>query len=346
MSNTTEGSCATRARSTCAVTTPDGAALAAVTAPAAPKPHSPAAHPFPSPKPDSPKAQVTRVCVLAAFGPGRPWLGSLFYNSFYNLLSVGERIELDVVVMDNSGPEEGGLWESLTALASSESRLLRRRSFLRDTTHVDRQRDGAVAVSGHVARLKNAMLDAVPADTDWVLSVEPDVEVPARGEGRRAGTCCGSPPPAGSQRVPGTAPHGKGQPVGSTDEGEPTILRQLLDAAQAVPEIGVLGCPIRSRQSRHVMVYLCASLDPWRLDRGAQLRRAGVEAVDSVSLGLTLIRASILRGFRFSATPNSDGSGGAGHEWSLMKHARLLGWQVCCHWDIQPRHFDTPERWV
>lgn len=250
---------------------------------------------------------TTSVCVMAAFGPGRPWTGGLFYNSFHNLLSVDERIKLDLVVMDNSGPDEGGLRETLGALAVTTSGLVRRRIFLRDAAKVARARQNAGEVSGHIARLCNTMLDAVPSDADWIMWIEPDVEVPA---------------PAASG----------------------TVLSRLI--ADATPNTAIVGCPIHSRQGRYVMVYRAASIEPWGLNNNLPMLRRGVEDVDCVSMGLTLIRASAVRGFRFSVISNFDGSGGPGHDFSLMRDVRVRGLRVLCDWSIQPRHFDTPERWV
>ena len=110
--------------------------------------------------------------------------------------------------------------------------------------------------------------------------------------------------------------------------------------------VAVIGCPIRSRQRGHVMVYLAKSLDPWRLDRTRKPDGSGIEDVDSVCMGFTLIRGDLLRGVRLAGSPNRDGSGGHGHEWSLMKQARLGGARVLCDWSVRPRHYRTPDRWV
>jgi len=119
---------------------------------------------------------------------------------------------------------------------------------------------------------------------------------------------------------------------------EPNTLQRMLAAAQ--PGVGIVTIGLRSRQG-HLMVYPIKSVDPFAIDRKRKYKKqSGVGEVGSCHVGCTLIRADLLRNFRFTATPN-NGSGGYGHEWSLMKACHLRQLKIVCDWDIAATHHDT-----
>lgn len=114
------------------------------------------------------------------------------------------------------------------------------------------------------------------------------------------------------------------------------------------PGVGVVGLGVRCRhKSAHLMVYRCTSLEPFVIDRKNLIKeRAGVLEVDSVSTSCCLFRRSLLEGFKFTSSPNNDGKGGWGHEWSLMKKCRLAGLKVLCNFDIPVRHWKNASEWI
>ena len=156
-------------------------------------------------------------------------------------------------------------------------------------------------ISRFLASLWNVALQYVD-DADWILSLEHDVILP------------------GSNAI------------------------ATLAEATGDNSVGIVGTPVISRHGGHLMVYHCQSTDPWSIDRRRRVVPCpnGITQVDSVSLSCTLIRASVVRfPFAFSATPDANGGGGNGHEWSLMKHCALSGSRILCDFRVRPEHLCT-----
>jgi len=111
---------------------------------------------------------------------------------------------------------------------------------------------------------------------------------------------------------------------------------------------GIVGAPLLGRHGGHVMVYRNKSIVPtYSIDRRRlYTNHDGVKEVGSVSLGLTAIRAEVARACDWAGCPNPDGTGGNGHEWSLMRHCALLEIKVLCNWDIRPKHHKTADEFL
>ena len=128
---------------------------------------------------------------------------------------------------------------------------------------------------------------------------------------------------------------------------EPGFVKQLVECMK--PDVGVAGLGVKCRhKSAHLMVYHCTSLEPFVIDRRNLVKeRRGIVEVDSVSTSCCLFRRSLLDdGFRFLSSPNGDGKGGWGHEWSLMKKCRLAGLKVVCNFDVPVRHWKNASEWI
>ena len=122
------------------------------------------------------------------------------------------------------------------------------------------------------------------------------------------------------------------------------FLARMVMQMDSDSNIGVVGLPVDSRKG-HLMVYRLKSVDPFLLDRKRRYRKMdGLNDVGSVSLSCTLIRASLLRNFRFTGTPNPGKKHRAfGHEWSLMKMCHRLGMRVTCDFGIGVKHMKGPD---
>ncbi len=168
-------------------------------------------------------------------------------------------------------------------------------------THAPLAARTAKAMASHMSSLWNTAIDSgLTDDVRWVWSLEDDVV-----------------PPAGT-------------------------LKRLLGIAQAHPGIGIVSTPLRARtrsgKPGHLMIYRRKSNDPFVIDRQFRYKHTtGVHDVGSVHVGCTLIRADLLKGFRFTATPN-DGKGGFGHEWSLMKHCAMRGLRIVVDFGLDVQH--------
>ena len=126
---------------------------------------------------------------------------------------------------------------------------------------------------------------------------------------------------------------------------EQGFLRQMMEVMEANTEIAVLGLPVRSRHTKHRMVYMTRSIDPWMLGDVVPESTDRVQFVHSVSTSCALIRTDLLKGFTFTGRPNEDGSGGNGHEWSFMKKVLLAGKKVACL-NIGSKHYVDEKTWV
>jgi len=122
--------------------------------------------------------------------------------------------------------------------------------------------------------------------------------------------------------------------------------KALISRAESYRKAGVVGCPILGRGRGHLMVYETKSITPkFDIDRKRRVEKKGdYQEVGSVSLGLTAIKSGVAKACQWSGTPNPDGTGGYGHEWSLMRHCHLMGNRVICDWTIRPVHVNGTDR--
>lgn len=107
----------------------------------------------------------------------------------------------------------------------------------------------------------------------------------------------------------------------------------------------VMGCPILGRGTGHLMVYELKQTIPFNIDRKFRAKQAKeqISEVGSVSLGLCSIRSDIAKSCQWTGNPNPDGTGGNGHEWSLMRYCAVLKEKIFCNWKIRPRHYMTSD---
>ncbi len=211
-----------------------------------------------------------------------------------------------LVLLDNSGEGLRDRLVSFTRATPWQSVvILTDNEWLND---VSERREG---LSAHMARLTNRMVAATRLPP-FVLSLESD--------------------------------------IGLADGILGRMMRVMLKQVRA----GIVGLPTACRWNSKpgeevISCYrMNGRVDEWDKKglRRPEAKNGGeVEEVHALGMNCTLFRGDVLRRFRFTATPNVDGTGGMGHEWGVSKRAILADWKVYALWE-RPKHYQSAEAWV